>query len=56
MPCAEVNYTIVNILDHALHLLRSLETVAYKFTAWTVSKYGFFSGPYFPTFELNMEK
>ena len=26
------------------------------FTAWKVSKYGFFSGPYFPAFELNTER
>ena len=25
-------------------------------TAWKVSKYGVFSGPYFPVFELNMRK
>ena len=25
-------------------------------TAWKVSKYGIFSGPYFPSFGLNMEK
>ena len=25
-------------------------------TAWKVSKYGIFSGPYFPVFELNTEK
>ena len=24
-------------------------------TAWKVSKYGVFSGPYFPVFGLNME-
>ena len=26
------------------------------FTAWKVSKYGVFSGPYFPAFGLNMER
>ena len=25
-------------------------------TAWKVSKYGFFSGPYFPAFGLNPER
>ena len=25
-------------------------------TAWKVSKYGVFSGPYFPTFRLNTER
>ena len=27
-----------------------------SFTAWKVSKYGVFSGPYFPAFGLNMER
>ena len=27
-----------------------------RYTAWKVSKYGFFSGPYFATFALNMER
>ena len=34
----------------------SSKTVDITFTAWKVSKYGVFSGPYFPTFGLNMER
>ena len=27
-----------------------------SYTAWKVSKYGYFSGPYFPSFGLNVER
>ena len=31
-------------------------TAIHLLTAWKVSKYGVFSGPYFPVFRLNTEK
>ena len=36
---------------HPLHVTHNLAS-----TAWKVSKYGVFSGPYFPTFGLNTER
>ena len=33
-----------------------IATSGYFCTAWKVSRYGVFSGPYFPAFELNTER
>ena len=37
----------------ALFVLIIYKFLSWLFTAWKVSKYGFFSGPYFPVFGLN---
>ena len=37
-------------------ILRTLHIVKESYTAWKVSKYGVFSGPYFPAFGLNTER
>ena len=36
-------------------VLRSILLILLKHTAWKVSKYGVFSGPYFPLLRLNTE-
>ena len=53
-----VHYTVLPFLPHILHggLSASLLIWGLSSTAWKVSKYGVFSGPYFPAFGLNTER
>ena len=37
-------------------IFQSIDSFSNTNTAWKVSKYGIFSGPYFPAFQLNTEK
>ena len=45
-----------SIYHHAKRLISCLEVKEYTNTAWKVSKYWIFSGPYFPAFGLNTER
>ena len=53
VKCWEIiNYLHLNFLDSDRWVYENLLT----YTAWKVSKYGVFSGPYFPAFALNTER
>ena len=45
----------IKIFDRNLSEIRNLETLEQRITLREVSKYGVFSGPYFPAFGLNTE-
>ena len=48
--CARVSFLV------KFHALGAFRTYSEPSTAWKVSKYGDFSGPYFPAFGLNTER
>ena len=43
------------MLKNGPKLKKTIKNVV-TYTAWKVSKYGVFSGPYFPAFGLNSER
>ena len=51
----KVKYYLELNVNHRFSGNNSVRKVV-QFTAWTLSKYGVFSGPYFPAFGLNTER
>ena len=46
----------LNVLQGYYYEISTASFKSYNFTEWKVSKYGVFSGPYFPAFRLNTGK
>ena len=49
------NETLCKLIKHSNLWVRIRKLLRWDSTAWRLSKYGVFSGPYFPAFRLNAE-